>query len=125
MKDRTTEYAKLIVNSKKLCGHAEYLACKRHLDNIADKDFEYTFDVARAEKHINLANELTIGEGITTQKLSLNFQLGCMKAFNSSFEQIDKMDLELLFELVAVQNKVAESLLPENKLVYIDEILPI
>ena len=48
-----------------------------------------------------------------------------MKAFNSSFEQIDKMDLELLFELVAVQNKVAESLLPENKLVYIDEILPI
>ena len=48
-----------------------------------------------------------------------------MKAFNSSFEQIDNMDFELLLELVSVQNKVEESLLPENQKVYIDEILPI
>lgn len=61
--DRTTEYAKLIVEGKKICGHAEYLACKRHLDDMARKDFEYIFDVEIAERHIKLANTLTIGEG--------------------------------------------------------------
>ena len=35
------------------------------------------------------------------------------------------MELELLLELIATQNKVDESLLPENKLVSIDEVLPI
>ena len=57
------------MSGNKICGHSEYLACKRHLDNIADKDFEFTFDVKEAEKHINIANELTIGEGIKAQPL--------------------------------------------------------
>ena len=48
-----------------------------------------------------------------------------MKSFNMSFEEIDNMELELLLELIATQNKVDESLLPENKLVSIDEVLPI
>ena len=63
MRDRTTEDARKIVNGEKLCGHSEYLECKRHLDDMQRKDFPYIFDVKQAEKHISLANELTIGEG--------------------------------------------------------------
>ena len=61
--DRTTEYARIIVEGKKICGRSEYLACKRHLDDMARKDFEYIFDAETAERHIQLANTLTIGEG--------------------------------------------------------------
>lgn len=61
--DRTTEYARLIVEGKKISGRSEYLACKRHLDDMARKDFEYIFDAETAERHIQLANTLTIGEG--------------------------------------------------------------
>lgn len=35
------------------------------------KDFEYTFDIEEAERHINIANTLTIGEGMETQPLNL------------------------------------------------------
>lgn len=63
MTDRTTAYAKLIVSGGKICGHSEYLACKRHLDDMSRKDFEYIFDAETAERHIRLANTLTIGEG--------------------------------------------------------------
>lgn len=80
--DRTTEYAKLILSGKKICGHAEYLACKRHLDDLSRKDFDYVFDAKEAEKHINLANMLTIGEGIKKQPLKTrgfqNFILGSL-----------------------------------------------
>ena len=61
--DRTTEYAKKIIEGRKICGHSEYLACKRHLDDMTKKDFEYIFDSETAERHIKLANTLTIGEG--------------------------------------------------------------
>ena len=68
--DRTTEYAKLIVSGNKICGHSEYLACKRHLDDMQrGADFEYVFDTREAERHIDLANMLTIGEGIKAQPL--------------------------------------------------------
>lgn len=63
MIDRTTDYAKLIVAGNKICGRAEYLACKRHLDDMTRKDFDYIFDAETAERHIKLANTLTIGEG--------------------------------------------------------------
>lgn len=71
-KDRTTAYAKLIVSGKKICGRKEYLACKRHLDDLKrskTKKFEYKFDVEEAEKHIDIANELTIAEGEERTKL--------------------------------------------------------
>lgn len=74
MRDRTTEYAKKIVNGEKLCGKAEYQACKRHLDDMANKDFPYIFDVAEAEKHISLANQLTIGEGEAKPLVTRGFQ---------------------------------------------------
>lgn len=78
--DRTTDYAKLIVGGSKLCGRAEYLACKRHLDDMSRKDFPYIFDSAMAERHIELANKLTIGEGNLPKKLKTrgfqNFVIG-------------------------------------------------
>ena len=80
--DRTTEYAKLITGGGRICGHSEYLACKRHLDNLAQKDFPYIFDVKQAEYHIGLANELTIGEGTEKRKLKTrgfqNFIIGSL-----------------------------------------------
>ena len=70
--DRTTAYAKLIVSGKRICGQAEYLACKRHLDDMANKDFEYIFDVAEAEKHIDIANTLTIGDSVVATATTLD-----------------------------------------------------
>lgn len=80
--DRTTEYAKLIVSGDRICGRSEYLACKRHLDDMKNKDFAYIFDVKAAERHIDIANELTIGEGQEKQKLRTrgfqNFVIGSL-----------------------------------------------
>ena len=81
--DRTTEYAKLIVSGNKICGHSEYLACKRHLDDMQrGADFEYVFDTREAERHIDLANMLTIGEGIKALPLKTrgfqNFIIGSL-----------------------------------------------
>jgi len=80
--DRTTEYAKLVVSGKRLVGKTEYLCCKRHLDDMANKDFPYVFDVKEAERHIDIANELTIGEGTGPEKLHTrgfqNFILGSL-----------------------------------------------
>jgi len=63
MLDRTTEFAKLVVSGKRVVGRTEYLACKRHLDDMKRKDWEWIFDAKEAEHHIDIANELTIGEG--------------------------------------------------------------
>lgn len=80
VKDRTTAYAKLVASGKRLVGRSEYLACKRHLDDMANKNFEYIFDVDEAERHIDIANELMIGEGEEVQPLVTrgfqNFILG-------------------------------------------------
>ena len=80
--DRTTEYAKLIVSGGKICGRAEYLACKRHLDDMSRKDFPYKFDSTMAERHIELANKLTIGEGNSPKRLKTrgfqNFIIGSL-----------------------------------------------
>lgn len=69
MIDRTTAYAKLIVSGKRISGRKEYLACKRHLDDLKRKNFDYKFDLEEAEKHIDLANELTIAEGSEQKRL--------------------------------------------------------
>lgn len=70
MKDRTTEYAKLVVSGKRLAGRSEYLCCKRHLEDMEKgSDFPYIFDVKTAERHIGIANTLTIGEGMEEKPL--------------------------------------------------------
>ena len=80
VKDRTTAYAKLVLSGVRIAGHSEWLACKRHVDDMERKDFDYIFDVKAAEKHISIANELTIGEGDSPQKLKTrgfqNFIIG-------------------------------------------------
>ena len=42
-----------------------------------------------------------------------------------TFEEIDGMELELLLELSVVQGKIEESLLPENQIASIEDVLPI
>ena len=63
MIDRTTAYAKLVVSGKKITGRKEYLACKRHLDDLKKKKFDYKFDVGEAEFAINFANSLIMKNG--------------------------------------------------------------
>lgn len=68
--DRTTEYARLVVSGKRLAGKSEIKCCQRHLDDMQrGKDFPYIFDAEEAERHINIANTLTIGEGIEEKSL--------------------------------------------------------
>lgn len=69
MKDHTTEYARLVLSGKRLTGRTEKLACKRHIDDMHRKGFPYIFDVSEAEKHIKIANTLTIGEGTENGRL--------------------------------------------------------
>ena len=61
--DRTTEYAKLVLSGKRICGRSERLAAERHINDMKNKSSEWIFDVAEAERHIDIANTLTIGEG--------------------------------------------------------------
>ena len=88
MKDRTSAYARLVVSGKRLAGKTEYLACKRHLDDLKrskGKDYKYRFDVEAAEKAIDLANELTILEGTQIKKLTTrgfqNFIIGSLNGW--------------------------------------------
>lgn len=69
MRDRTTEYAKLVLSGVRLAGKSEKLACQRHIDDMNRKDFPYIFDVEEAEKHIAIANTLIIGEGLKKRPL--------------------------------------------------------
>ena len=61
--DRTTEYAKLVLSGKRICGRSERLAAERHINDMKNKSSEWIFDVSEAERHIDIANTLTIGEG--------------------------------------------------------------
>ena len=61
--NRTKEYAELVLSGKRICGRSEKLAAQRFLDDIKRKDWEWIFDNDIAERHIELANALTIGEG--------------------------------------------------------------
>lgn len=63
MRDRTTEYAKLALSGQRICGRSEVLAAQRHINDMKDKGTEWIFDVKEAERHIDIANTLTIGEG--------------------------------------------------------------
>lgn len=80
--DRVTEYAKMVVSGKILKGQTEIDCCKRHLEDLKRKDFDYIFDVEAAEKAIDIANELTILEGVEPKRLTTrgfqNFILGSL-----------------------------------------------
>lgn len=61
--DRTTSYAKSVVSGKKVAGRKEFLACKRHLEDLKRKKFEFKFDVEEAEFAIDFANTLIMKSG--------------------------------------------------------------
>jgi phage terminase large subunit-like protein len=72
--DRTTEYAKLVLSGKRICGRSERLAAERHINDMKNKSSEWIFDVAEAERHIDIANTLTIGEGEAHSLRTRGFQ---------------------------------------------------
>lgn len=80
--DRTTEYARRVLDGKELTGHSEYLACKRHIEDMHRAEFGYKFDAPEAEQHIDIANTLILGEGQDSKPLTLrgfqNFIVGSL-----------------------------------------------
>lgn len=74
MIDRTTEYARLVVSGERLTGTAERQACARHIADMADKSSPWIFDAREAERHISVANMLTIGEGQEKRLETRGFQ---------------------------------------------------
>ena len=60
---------------------------------------------------------------MTPYEYVLGYYLMWSKEFSMSFAEIDEMDLELMLELSALQEKVKEETDPENRTYYIDEIL--
>nr|DAL69705.1 MAG TPA: Large Terminase [Caudoviricetes sp.] len=72
----------MVVSGKILKGQTEIDCCKRHLEDLKRKDFDYIFDVKAAEKAIDIANELTILEGVEPKKLKTrgfqNFIIGSL-----------------------------------------------
>lgn len=64
--DRTTQYAKDVVEGKVVAGKRVKQACQRHLDDIENSKlapYRYYFNVEEAEDIINFAEELIIAEG--------------------------------------------------------------
>lgn len=74
MVDRTTEYAKLVCSGERIAGKTEVQACARHLTDMADKSGPWIFDAREAERHISIANMLTIGEGRQSRLTTRGFQ---------------------------------------------------
>lgn len=66
--DRVTKYAESVVNGTvdRKIGHTEYLACKRHLNDMERQDtesFPYVFDEKMSLSMIEFAENLTLAEG--------------------------------------------------------------
>ena len=85
MTDRVTEYAQAVVDGKvPYCGRLHILACKRHLEDLKKQrteDFPYYWNVEAADKILDFAETLTIGEGFEKKPVKLIgsqvFDLGC------------------------------------------------
>ncbi|WGG47678.1 terminase TerL endonuclease subunit [Rossellomorea sp. DA94] len=64
--DRATQYAKDVVEGKKVAGNLEILACKRHLNDLERQgtdEFPYIWSVEKANHIIDFAESLTLAEG--------------------------------------------------------------
>lgn len=73
IEDRVTKWAKENVNNTSDFGEDARLAMKRHLNDLErskGKEFEYRFDVEKAQAVIDLANSLTIAEGDGTEQFT-------------------------------------------------------
>lgn len=91
MKDRVTEYARLVVSGVRVACQLHRLACQRHLSNLEKqntKDFPYYWDIEASERVLEYAETLTISEGeephpvrlIGSQIFSLGCTFGWMKS---------------------------------------------
>ena len=89
-RDRTTAYAKLVVSGKKIAGRKEFLACKRHLDNLKNKNFDYKFDVEEAEFAIDFANTLVMknGEPLKTRGFQ-EFIIGSLHGWRKKSDRME------------------------------------
>lgn len=56
--DHVTEYAKKVVSGDLLASKKNVQACERHLRNLNDDNFKYSFDVERANKAIQFVSML-------------------------------------------------------------------
>ena len=73
MIDRVTEYAKKTVDENKM-GELHILACKRHLEDLkrqGTKEFPYIWNPEKAERILQYAETLTIGEGFEKKQVKL------------------------------------------------------
>lgn len=85
MTDRVTSYAQAVVDGKvPFCGRLHIAACKRHLSDLKKqrtKSFPYYWSVEAADKILEFAETLTIGEGFEKKPVKLIgsqvFDLGC------------------------------------------------
>lgn len=85
MTDRVTEYAQAVVDGKiPFCGKLHIAACQRHLNDLKrqrTKAFPYYWSVEAADKILEFAETLTIGEGFEKKPVKLIgaqvFDLGC------------------------------------------------
>lgn len=74
MNDRATDYAKRVVSGDVVCGELHFLACKRHLDDLArqnTEDFPYYWDVEAGERVLDFAETLILSEGVESKPLKL------------------------------------------------------
>lgn len=65
--DRTTKYARDVLDGLIPAGNLVKLSCKRHLDDLEkakSQKYKYYFDVDQAERIIDFAETLTIAEGV-------------------------------------------------------------
>lgn len=85
MTDRVTEYAQAVVDGKvPFCGRLHILACKRHLNDLKKQrteKFPYYWSIEAANRILDFAETLTIGEGFEKKPVKLFgsqvFDLGC------------------------------------------------
>ena len=84
MKDRVTEYARLVVSGVRVACQLHRLACQRHLHDLErqnTKDFPYYWDTEASERVLEYAETLTISEGEAPHPVRLIgsqiFSLGC------------------------------------------------
>lgn len=85
MTDRVTEYARAVVDGRvPFCGRLHILACKRHLRDLErqkTEGFPYYWNVEAANRILDFAETLTIGEGFEKKPVKLIgsqvFELGC------------------------------------------------
>ncbi|NNG66141.1 terminase large subunit [Caldanaerobacter subterraneus] len=74
MRDRTTEYAKKVLNGEIIAGKYVKLACQRHLRDLerqGTEEFPYVFNIEKAERVFRFAEKLKIAEGLETKPLKL------------------------------------------------------